>query len=144
MKKIIIICLLGVALYGISEKYKIQPSQTMESVFIDSNRITEAYEQRLSDVQVKGEGAVLHKLRDDLDGSRHQRFILKLASGQTILIAHNIDISSPIGSLQEGDLVQFYGEYEWNNKGGVVHWTHHDPGGHHESGWLKHNGKTYQ
>jgi hypothetical protein len=41
-------------------------------------------------------------------------------------------------------MIQFYGEYEWNNKGGVVHWTHRDPNGHHVGGWLKHNGSTYQ
>jgi hypothetical protein len=32
----------------------------------------------------------------------------------------------------------------WNEKGGVVHWTHRDPGGRHMAGWLAHNGKTYQ
>ena len=41
-------------------------------------------------------------------------------------------------------MIEFYGEYEWNEKGGVVHWTHRDPRGNHESGWLKHKGSTYQ
>jgi hypothetical protein len=40
--------------------------------------------------------------------------------------------------------VEFFGEYEWNAKGGVVHWTHHDPQGLHENGWLKHQGRLYQ
>jgi hypothetical protein len=83
-------------------------------------------------------------LSDDLDGSRHQRFILKLASGQTVLISHNMDLAPRIDSLRKGDMVEFYGEYEWNPKGGVVHWTHHDPNGRHVAGWLKHRGKTYQ
>jgi len=43
-----------------------------------------------------------------------------------------------------GDSVGFYGEYEWNSKGGVIHWTHLDPSGQHIAGWLKHDGKTYQ
>jgi hypothetical protein len=37
-----------------------------------------------------------------------------------------------------------FGEYEYSNQGGVIHWTHHDPSRRHEDGWLKHDGKTYQ
>ncbi|WP_272975496.1 DUF3465 domain-containing protein, partial [Alcanivorax jadensis] len=77
-------------------------------------------------------------------GSRHQKFILELASGQTILIAHNIDLAPRIPDLRDGESVSFYGEYEWNERGGVVHWTHHDPQGRHVDGWLKHDGKTFQ
>jgi hypothetical protein len=40
--------------------------------------------------------------------------------------------------------VAFRGEYEWNPEGGIIHWTHHDPGGRHAGGWLKHKGKTYR
>ena len=83
-------------------------------------------------------------LSDDNDGSRHQRFILRLDSGQTLLIAHNIDLAPRVSSLSEGDGIAFYGVYEWNPKGGVIHWTHHDPNNHHVTGWLQHNGKTYQ
>ena len=83
-------------------------------------------------------------LPDDNKGSRHQRFVVALASGQTVLVAHNIDIAPRIGSLRQGDRVQFSGEYEWNDKGGVIHWTHRDPAGSHADGWLKHKGQTYR
>jgi hypothetical protein len=109
-----------------------------------SNALATAFEQRQSDVQVKGQGKVVKVLPDDNEGSRHQRFILRLDSGQTLLIAHNIDLAPRIDALRKGDQVEFHGEYEWNSKGGVVHWTHHDPRGSHIDGWLKHNGKTYQ
>ena len=106
--------------------------------------LEEVFEQRQSDIQVQGIGEVVKVLADDNDGSRHQRFILRLSSGRTLLIAHNIDLAPRISSLKRGDTVEFYGEYEWNSKGGVIHWTHHDPQGRHVAGWLKHNGKTYQ
>ena len=110
----------------------------------DRSALSRAFDQRQSDVQVRGEGKVVRILQDDNDGSRHQRFILSLESGQTLLIAHNIDLAPRISSLRTGDLVEFYGEYEWNSKGGVVHWTHHDPNRVHADGWLKHRGRTYK
>lgn len=83
-------------------------------------------------------------LRDDLKGSRHQKFILQIAPGLTVLVAHNIDLAPKIVDIKKGATVEFNGEYEWNARGGVIHWTHKDPRGYHESGWLKHNGKVYQ
>jgi Protein of unknown function (DUF3465) len=62
----------------------------------------------------------------------------------TILIAHNIDLAPRVADIQEGDIVEFKGEYIYTAKGGTVHWTHKDPRGHHTAGFLKHNGNTYQ
>jgi hypothetical protein len=103
-----------------------------------------AFNNRQSDLQVQGEGVVTRVLPDDNDGSRHQRFILRLGTGQTLLITHNIDLAPGVTGLDIGDTVAFYGEYEWNAQGGVIHWTHHDPHNRHVDGWLKHRGRTYQ
>lgn len=103
-----------------------------------------AFSTQESNSQLSGQGVVIRLLPDDNNGSRHQKFIIKLPSGQTLLIAHNIDLAPRIDSLREGDAIQFYGEYEWNAKGGVVHWTHRDPHGAHQAGWLQHQGKRYQ
>ena len=110
----------------------------------DNDPIGRAFATRASDIQVDGQGTVIRLLPDDLDGSRHQRFIVQLASGQTLLVAHNIDLAPRVNGLQVGDDVRFNGEYVWNAKGGVIHWTHHDPRGRHVSGWIVHNGKTYK
>ena len=112
--------------------------------FTGAQSISSAYETRTSNVQVSNTGIVVKVLPDDNKGSRHQKFILKLPSGQTVLIAHNIDLAPKIESINTGDSIEFYGEYEWNSKGGVVHWTHKDPVGQHEGGWLKHNGFRYE
>jgi hypothetical protein len=103
-----------------------------------------AFENHRSNVQVQGSGHVTKVLADDNDGSRHQRFIVRVDSGQTVLIAHNIDLANRVASLSNGDRIEFYGEYEWNAKGGVIHWTHRDPQHRHVDGWIKHNGRTYQ
>jgi hypothetical protein len=105
--------------------------------------IADAFRAQRSGVQVAGEGVVSALLPDDNEGSRHQRFVLRLASGQTVLVAHNIDLAARISGLAKGDTVGFNGVYEWNAKGGVVHWTHRDPAGRHAPGWLRHNGQTY-
>jgi hypothetical protein len=105
--------------------------------------IADAFRAQRSGVQVAGEGVVSALLPDDNEGSRHQRFVLHLASGQTVLVAHNIDLAARISGLEKGDTVGFNGVYEWNAKGGVVHWTHRDPAGRHAPGWLRHNGQTY-
>ena len=108
------------------------------------DEIARAFEARASNVQVTGEGTVSRVLPDDTTGSPHQRFIVRLASGQTILIEHNIDLAPRIDDLKVGDAIGFSGEYIWNDKGGLVHWTHRDPAGKHQAGWLKHNDRTYQ
>lgn len=115
---------------------------TLSNNVVDT--IKTAYEQRQSNVQVQGSGRVKAILRDDNDGSRHQKFILVLKNGLSILVAHNIDLAPKIPNLKKGDAVDFYGEYEYNPKGGVLHWTHRDPQNRHESGWLKHDGQIYQ
>lgn len=106
--------------------------------------IDRLYAAQRSDVVVEGHGVVDRILSDDLEGSRHQRFILRLDSGHTLLISHNIDLASRIARIGRGDEVSFRGQYEWNEKGGVVHWTHHDPKGQRSGGWLRHEGQIYR
>ncbi|MDX2424223.1 MAG: DUF3465 domain-containing protein [Amphritea sp.] len=114
---------------------KTQPSDSI---------IQQAYHSQQSNLQVRGTGIVSKTLSDDRKGSQHQRFILRLPSGITVLVAHNIDLAPRINGLQAGDSVSFNGEYEWNKQGGVIHWTHHDPSGRHIDGWLEHRGQRYR
>jgi hypothetical protein len=143
LKKLWIILALGLALYGL---YESNPSfiKSFTEQSSAEDQLLSAYENRQSNLPVEGSGVVVKILPDDLQGSRHQRFILRLSSGQTVLIVHNIDLAPRVAGLREGDTVQFRGEYEWNSKGGVVHWTHHDPHGRRQAGWLKHNGAIYR
>ncbi|BDD87478.1 DUF3465 domain-containing protein [Desulfofustis limnaeus] len=109
-----------------------------------AEQLEQAYETKRSSLQIAGRGEVMKLLTDDLQGSRHQRFILQIPTGLTLLVSHNIDLAPRLDSLQVGDTIEFFGVYEYNDKGGVIHWTHHDPQGRHPDGWLKHRGRTYQ
>lgn len=106
--------------------------------------VSEAFASHAREVEVEESGTVVAVLRDDDEGSRHQRFLVRADSGPTVLVAHNIDLAQRVPSLRKGDRISFRGQYVWNDKGGVVHWTHRDPSGHHEAGWLKRNGETFQ
>ena len=110
----------------------------------DNGALADAFRDQRSDVLVEGAGMVTRVLADDRDGSPHQRFLLQLPDGQTVLVAHNIELAPRIPGIQVGDRVEFSGEYVWNEKGGVLHWTHRDPRGSHRDGWLRHAGRTYQ
>lgn len=151
MKRLLLIVAIAIALYagygktnGFRQLTGSQAAYTSSEQESSVDLIQNAFTEQKSGVQVQGEGVVSKILADDSEGSRHQRFILTLPSGQTLLVAHNIDLAPRVASLKVGDFVAFNGVYEWNAKGGVIHWTHHDPAGRHEVGWLRHAGQTYQ
>jgi len=97
--------------------------------------IEQAIAGQRSGVWVDTDGRITRLLADDNEGSRHQRFILALDSGDTVLVAHNIDLAERI-PLGKGDRIAVRGRYEWNERGGVIHWTHHDPDGRIQGGWV--------
>ena len=106
--------------------------------------IERAFKARQSDVNIVEKGTIVKVLSDDVFGSKHQRFIVELTTGHTVLVAHNIDLAPRVPELRRGQPIVFCGEYEWNPKGGVIHWTHRDPKGWHKDGWLEYQGKRYQ
>ncbi|MCB1735079.1 MAG: DUF3465 domain-containing protein [Gammaproteobacteria bacterium] len=150
MKKILPVVGLIVAAFvgsqetGFFDKLAVDAPSSSPGVSADtSQKLSDAFNNHVSDLQVAGSGRVTRLLADDNQGSRHQRFLIRTDAGQTVLIAHNIDLASRIDGLMVGDEIEFNGEYEWNDKGGVIHWTHRDPRGRHEAGWLRHQGRTY-
>ena len=108
-----------------------------------SSAIDKAFKEKKSRVWLEGTGEVERLLADDLEGDRHQRFIVRVSPQRTVLVSHNIDLADRI-RLDTGDEVAFRGRYEWNERGGVVHWTHHDPRAGRDNlsrgGWIEANG----
>ena len=102
-----------------------------------------AYDAKRSRLWLETEGRVTRMLADDNEGSRHQRFVLDVGGGHTVLVAHNIDLAERV-PVNQGDTVRLRGMYEWNDRGGVIHWTHHDPEGRFQGGWIRNNGELYK
>lgn len=105
--------------------------------------IVEAQSNRARNVVVTITATVKKLLPDDTKGSPHQRFLLQLSNGTTVLVAHNISLA-PYVPLREGDRVTICGEYIWNEKGGVLHYTHHTTNRKHQGGYIQYNNQTYQ
>jgi len=103
-----------------------------------------AFEHRDSGRVIAVSGVVERTLADDRDGSPHQRFIVRTSSGLSLLVAHNLDLAPRLDGLTAGEKVSLLGQYEWNEKGGVIHWTHADPAGQHTTGYIEWHGRRYQ
>ncbi len=126
------------------EPKKVEPKDAAPKAD-DTKKVAGLFRAMRSDVQVEVEGEVVHILPDDNQGSRHQLFLLELSNGITLKVSHNIDIAPYINGIAKGDTARVYGEYEWNDKGGVVHWTHRNTrGGSHPGGWILHKGQKYE
>jgi len=111
----------------------------------DNAAVERDYADKRSTVEVTAQGAVTRVLADDSGPSGvHQRFIIRLAgSTQTVLVDNNVTIGQRAPVLPGSD-VSVHGEYVWNDQGGLIHFTHHDPAHTHEGGWIELSGVRYQ
>jgi hypothetical protein len=109
----------------------------------DMDKIAAATRDQQSNIIVEFEAVVLRTLPDDIGNVTHQNFLTKLENGHTLLIAHNLDLAArvPVSAM---DKIRIRGEYDWSYRGGLIHWTHHDPNGQREGGWIKLDGQTYR
>jgi Protein of unknown function (DUF3465) len=147
MKKILPIVILLAIVYIGSRRNGFNPvpqGQVVEDIGKADQLLAEAFAQHRRNIQIQNTGRVVRLLPEDDDGIRHQKFIVELNSGQKLLVAHNIDVAGRVTPLRPEDEIEFRGEYEWNEQGGVIHWTHRDPQHRHADGWIKHNGRTFE
>ena len=91
----------------------------------------------------RGRGTVV-RIRPDDAPAAGTSVRTSLDSGTTVLVVHAIDVAGRVLPLQVGNELSFRGEYVWNARGGLVHWTHHDPAGRHAAGWIRRGDRTWQ
>jgi hypothetical protein len=111
----------------------------------DNNAVCGAYSATRSHVEVVADGTITRLL--GLQAGRvspHEGFLFRLASGCNLLVRveANTDLTGPI-PLTVGEHVLVKGEYEYYPLGGVIHWTHRDPRGRHEGGYIAAGGNVY-
>jgi len=94
----------------------------------EGNKIVrKAFLKKQTDFHTSVIGKIIEVLPDDQLGIPHQRFIIQLPeSDQSILVVHNLEYGSRL-HLGAGDVIKVTGEYVWNQHGGLIHLTHHDP-----------------
>jgi len=110
----------------------------------DDAAIAADFHNHQSNVEVTADGTVVRLLPDRSSSTgTHEQFIIKLTSQDlTVEVEHNVAIGARV-PIAEGDHVIVHGEYVWNSQGGLIHFTHHDPQGTHEGGYIGDNGTTY-
>lgn len=139
----LLIFLLSIFLTISVSSCSIRGAETLEARDLDQGQVLEAQSQHLRHVQVTISAPVLKILPDDTEGIPHERFLIALKNGTSILIAHDTRLA-PRVPIQVGDKLKICGEYIWNEKGGIIHWTHHSIGNIHPGGFIELNGQRYE
>jgi hypothetical protein len=122
----------------------IAPSQTdLGPATQDDSQAIRAQDAHLIKAEITACARVKKLLPDDTEGLPHQKFLLELSNGTTVLVAHDTKYA-PHVPIQAGDILIIHGEYIWNRKGGLIHWTHRSDTPRHEGGWIIFNGTRYE
>ncbi|HVA27168.1 MAG TPA: DUF3465 domain-containing protein, partial [Candidatus Baltobacteraceae bacterium] len=108
--------------------------------------VCRAYASHFSRVEVVAAGRVT-RLLGSAPGIRspHEGFLMRLDSpcGIVVRVESNQNFTGVI-PLKIGDRINVKGEYEFYAQGGVIHWTHPDPTGHHPGGYVEVGKRVYQ
>ena len=99
-----------------------------------------AFSNKLSGIGVINKGKVIKILEDGHKGTHHQRFIIRIPSGRSVLIAHNIEQAYQV-KIKINDEVETKGNYVWSKYEGLLHNTHHANRGEHDDGYINFVGK---
>ncbi|MDQ2908907.1 MAG: DUF3465 domain-containing protein [Candidatus Eremiobacteraeota bacterium] len=110
--------------------------------------IYDAWRGGNSHLEVTASGTVSRILGTRLGRSgEHEGFLLHLSGaagrGLTVRVEDNVDLTGPI-PLSPGDGATVRGEYIYDPRGGLIHYTHRDPRGRHDAGYVQVGGRLYQ
>lgn len=105
--------------------------------------LVQAVNNRRSENFVEGGSLLVVKiLPDDSHGLEHQKWVVRLSNGETMQAVYNLGMC-PRVPVRVGDVISMGGQFIWTNKGGLLHWLHHDPRGRRPDGYVFVNGQFY-
>ncbi len=108
----------------------------------DVDRIMDAWGKRTSNILVEVEGRVALLMPVLEVKGRQQQFMVVLENGHRLVISHDLELSRSV-PVEVNNKIRVKGEYDWTYGGGHIHWTHSDPTGDREGGWIEHLGIRY-
>lgn len=109
----------------------------------DDSEIVRAVVNRRRVDFVEGRGmVVIRTLADDTNGLRHQKWVVQLSNGSSMMAVYNLDMCERV-ALKVGDHVAMGGQFVWTNQGALLHWLHYDPRKTRPDGYVEVNGKVY-
>ena len=77
------------------------------------------------------------------EGVRYQRFEVRLTNRQRLLIEHDLQQAPRVEGLKPGSELLIRGRYFWNEQGGILRYTHHDPEKQRPDGWIRFKHRNY-
>ena len=131
------------AVYAGKRAWARDPAPAAGEVIRGDEAIAQAFADQRTDLMVEFTGRVQRTLPDELTGRPQQRFIVELDNGHLLLVSHDLNYADRV-PLDAWDTVHIRGEYQWNAQGGLVSWTHRDPGIGLKHGWIDFKGRRYQ
>ena len=110
--------------------------------------VYEAWRSQRSHLEVTADGSIARVLGTRRGPSGvHEGFLLHLGGsagrGLTVRVESNVDLTGPI-PLRAGQAATVRGEYVYDPRGGLIHYTHLDPRGRHAAGYVRVDGRIYQ
>jgi len=109
--------------------------------------VYQSWAQQRSKVEVTASGSVAKVLGTRRGPSGvHTGFLLHLRGaegrGLTVRVEDNVDLTGQI-PIRAGDDVEVRGEYIYDPRGGLIHYTHRDPRGRHAGGYVRIGNRMY-
>lgn len=108
----------------------------------DADLVRAVQDRRYVSFVTASQVTVSKVMEDDTLGKPHQRWYVRLSSGDEVFCVYNLDMGKRV-PLKLGDVISMGGEFKWTSRGALLHWLHHDPRNNRPDGFVEVGGTRY-